>query len=146
MDKIYKGLEGLEVYKSARLFSKKISELVKTFPKLEDYLLKNQLMRSSRSITANIAEGYGRLHYKEFIQFCRQARGALNQTMEHLICAFDENLISEVDLSGLRTDFQNVLRLLNGFISYLQKQQTQNSQKGVTPSTTISSNTTNTTL
>lgn len=123
MDKIYQGFEGLEVYKAARIFRKKISLIVKNFSKTEEYLLKNQITRSSRSICANSAEGYGRFHYQEFIQFCRQARGSLNETLEHLICAFDENYIAEEQLNDLRSDFQNLLRLLNGFIAYLQKQQ-----------------------
>lgn len=123
MDKIYQGFEGLDVYKCARVFRKKISVIAKNFPKTEEYLLKNQIIRSSRSISANIAEGYGRFHYQEFIQFCRQARGSLSETLEHLICAFDENYISEELLNDLRNDFQNLLRLLNGFIAYLQKQQ-----------------------
>ena len=51
----------------------------------------DQLIRATRSITANIAEGHGRYHFQENIQFCRQARGSLTETLDHLICAQDEN-------------------------------------------------------
>src|SRR5687767_632293 len=62
----------LPVYKICRTFRKKISALVrKNFPKSEEYNLKAQVLASSRSITANIAEGFGRFHYQENIQFCR---------------------------------------------------------------------------
>jgi len=94
MTKTYDGFEGLHVYQSARNYRQKISLLCKELPASEKFLLKDQLIRSSRSITANIAEGYGRFHFKEFIQFCRQARGSLTETLEHLICAADEGYIS----------------------------------------------------
>lgn len=132
MEKIYQGFEGLEVYKSARNFRKEIALLVKAFPKVEEYNLKSQIVRSSRSITANIAEGYGRFHYQEFIQFCRQARGSLSETLEHLICAHDEQYITDEQLTALRIEFNNILKLLNGFISYLQKQNTLTKQSNAT--------------
>ena len=142
MDKKYTGFEGLEVYKAARAFRIKLSLLAKVLPAQEKFILKDQVLRSSRSIAANIAEGYGRYHYQEFIQFCRQARGSLNETLEHLICAFDEGYIRESQLNELRADFQNLLKLLNGLINYLQKQK---ELKPTTTSTTNSTTTTNTT-
>jgi four helix bundle protein len=66
----------LPVYKTCRDFRRKISSVAKKyFPKSEDYHLKAQVINSSRSITANIAEGFGRFHHQENIQFCRQSRG-----------------------------------------------------------------------
>ena len=60
----------LPVYKTCRGFRKKISSIAKKyFPKLEEYLLKAQMLDSSRSLTANIAEGFGRFHHQENIQF-----------------------------------------------------------------------------
>ena len=84
----------LEVWKSARELRKSISKLSKNFPKEERYRLIDQVLRSSRSVAANIAEGFGRYHYQENIQFCRQARGSLSETLEHLICAYDEGLLA----------------------------------------------------
>jgi four helix bundle protein len=57
------GLEDLEAWKHTREFRKKISILVKSFPMDEKFRLSDQLIRASRSFTANIAEGYGRFHY-----------------------------------------------------------------------------------
>jgi four helix bundle protein len=59
-------------------------------PEAEKYNLTNQIIRSSRSVTANIAEGFGRYHFQENIQFCRQARGSLVETLDHLYCCLDE--------------------------------------------------------
>lgn len=75
-DKSYK-LENLDVWRESRELRKDISDTVEEIPDSEKFLLINQMIRASRSVTANIAEGYGRFHYKENIQFCRQARGSL---------------------------------------------------------------------
>jgi four helix bundle protein len=119
-------VEELEAWKSARLLRKSISDLVKSFPIEEKYHLIDQLLRASRSITANIAEGFGRFHYQENIQFCRQARGSLFETLDHLICSFDEKLISEEQLESLKTEILISLRILNGYILYLKKAKIQN--------------------
>lgn len=63
---------------------------MKHFPKSEDFHLKAQILNSSISVTANIAEGFGRFHYQENIQFCRLSRGSLTETFEHIITAYDE--------------------------------------------------------
>ena len=60
-----KALDELEVWKKARVFRNRISVLVKTFPSNEQFKLVDQIVRSSRSVTAHIAEGHGRFHYHE---------------------------------------------------------------------------------
>ena len=45
---------------------------------------------------ACIAEGHGRFHYQDETQFVRQARGSLSETLDHLICALDEEYITVV--------------------------------------------------
>ncbi|MFO8235016.1 MAG: four helix bundle protein [Bacteroidales bacterium] len=117
-----KKFEDLELYKECRKFRQDVSILTKSFPNEEKYRLKDQLLRSSRSITANIAEGHGRYHYQENIQFCRQARGSLSETLEHLICALDEGYIKETLLNEFRNCYDQCLKLLNGYIFYLKKQ------------------------
>ncbi len=111
----------LEVWKSARELRKSFSNLTKNFPKEEKYRLVDQIIRSSRSVAANVAEGFGRYHYQENIQFCRQARGSLNETLEHLICAFDEGFLTEEEFKNQKAAFDSCLKLLNGYIGYLKK-------------------------
>lgn len=114
----------LEVYKECRQLRISISLLTKNeFPIDEKYKLTDQIIRSSRSITANIAEGYGRYYFKENIQFCRISRASLTETLEHLITAFDEKYISESKLIELKTKVDTCGRLLNGYINFLKKQQ-----------------------
>jgi four helix bundle protein len=112
----------LEVYKACRELRRKISALVKThFPPEEKYKLTDQILRSSRGVTACIAEGYGRFHFQENIQFCRTARGSLMETLEHLITAYDEKYISEEELISFKQDIDKCGKLLNGYINYLFK-------------------------
>ena len=114
----------LEVYKECRQLRISISLLTKNeFPIDEKFKLTDQIIRSSRSITANIAEGYGRYYFKENIQFCRISRASLTETLEHLITAFDEKYISESKLIELKTKVDTCGRLLNGYINFLKKQQ-----------------------
>ena len=69
----------------------------------------DQIIRSSRSVTANIAEGHGKFHYVDNIKYCRNSRGSLNETLDHLICAKDENLISAEKLDSMREKYHDCL-------------------------------------
>lgn len=111
----------MPVYKICREFRKKVSIIVNSsIPQKEEYRLKSQILNSSRSVTANIAEGFGRFHHQENIQFCRQARGSLTETMEHLITAFDESFIEEILLKELNEEYKECLKCLNLYIKYLK--------------------------
>jgi four helix bundle protein len=117
-----KSFTDLDVYKHCRLLRKNISELTKThFPPKEEHKLTDQIIRSSRRVTACIAEGYGRHYYKENIRFCRMSRGSLEETLEHLITAFDEKYISTEELKDYKLQVDDCGRLLSGYIRYLLK-------------------------
>ena len=119
----FKSFEELACWKEARklrLFVK--DSLITKFPSFEKYDLISQIRRSSRSVGANIAEGYGRFHFQENIQFCRIARGSLFETLDHGIVALEEGYISEEDLNELRIIHNKTLLILNGYIKYLKNQ------------------------
>lgn len=111
--------ETLEVWIKLREVRNKISKLTKNFPAEEKYKLVDQMIRASRSVTANIAEGYGRYHYQENIQFCRQARGSLFELIDHIYVALDENYIDKEVCNNTKLEIQEIIRLLNGYIKYL---------------------------
>jgi four helix bundle protein len=113
--------EDLDCYKSGRELRKAVSGWARNLPKEEQFRLKDQIIRSSRSVTANIAEGFGRHHPQENLQFCRQSRGSLMETLEHLNAALDDGLIDKVDYEKLRGLWNQSRALLGGYISYLQK-------------------------
>ncbi|MFN2458747.1 MAG: four helix bundle protein [Chitinophagaceae bacterium] len=111
----------LEVGKKARLLKNEIKELIEAFPAEEKFRLSDQLIRSSRSINSNIAEGHGRFTFKDQIHFCVQARGSLSETYNHLIDALDCNCITEGKLEYFKIKIDEAHRLLNGYISYLRR-------------------------
>lgn len=121
-----KSFTELECWKKARVLRIEISKMIQDFPREEKYDLVSQVRRSSRSVTANIAEGYGRFHFQENIQFCRQARGSLYETHDHLITAFDEGYITDVMLKEFEMKVDEVLKVLNGYINYLKKAKDSN--------------------
>ena len=117
----YRGYKELECYKEARLLRIFISGLVKQFPKDQKFLLTSQIIDSSRSISSNIAEGYGRYTFTDTRNFFIIARGSTTETMEHLCTAYDEKCISEDDLKTGESKCELVFKLINGYIAYLDK-------------------------
>ena len=116
-----KTFEELDCWKKSVALRKKLSLLVKTFPADEKFRLIDQILRASRSVTANIGEGFGRFHYQEYIQYCRQSRGSLYEIIDNLIVAADEKYITESELNEMRKEINECLAVLNGFINYLLK-------------------------
>jgi four helix bundle protein len=127
----YRGYKDLECYKQGRELRMFVSSIAKKFPSHEKFLLTAQILDSSRSVTANVAEGYGRYTYTDTRNFFIIARGSVTETMEHLSTAFDENYISEPGLKTGEEKCELVFRLINGYISYLDKQKNQNKKRNV---------------
>lgn len=117
----FETFEELEVWKLGRTIRTDFSQLAKTLPNEEKYRLADQVIRASRSVTANIAEGFGRFHYQENIQFCRQARGSLMELIDHLSVANDEHYITEVQYKVFRQKILHCIKVLNGYVAFLKK-------------------------
>ncbi len=115
--------EDVKAWQLAREYRKKLYEITKKFPVDEKYCLTNQLRRAAISIHANIAEGYGRYSYQENIQFCRMARGSLNETLDQLYVAIDENYINLDEFNDIYKQGRNVEMAINGYIGFLKSQQ-----------------------
>jgi len=117
----YKTFEDLEIYKVARGFRKKIYSLAKELPEYEKYNLAGQMRRAALSLTNCIAEGHGRFHYQENIQFLRQSRGSLQELIDDINACIDESYADLDRLSSLKEEGYMVLKKLNGYIKYLRK-------------------------
>ena len=114
--------EDLECWKTARNLRLLISrEIVAHLPKEERYELASQLRRAARSVTANIAEGFGRFHFRDNYKFCSNARGSLFEVLDHLITAHDDAYITAEVLGEGRHLFETAKRLLNGYMNYLTR-------------------------
>ena len=122
-------LEDLEVYKIAVEIRKGFSKFSKELPLEEKYKLKDQVIRASRSVTANIAEGYGRYHFQEQIQYCRQARGSLFELKDHLSVSLEEDYLTNESYSSRIQEIENAIKKINGYIKYLQNQKEKYQKK-----------------
>ena len=120
-DEKFGDFRDLEVWKQCREIRREVWNLTKTFPREEKYRLSDQMIRSSRSATDCIAEGYGRFHYQENIQFCRQSRGSLFELMNQFDTALDCEYVDENYFNKLIDKIQNAIRTLNGYIRYLKQ-------------------------
>ena len=106
----------LETWQLARDLRKGIYQVCKAFPREETFGLTSQLKRAAVSITANIAEGFGRFSYQENIQFCRQSRGSVYEVRDHLTTALDAGFLSTETFDQLNSKAVSVVKLLNGYI------------------------------
>jgi len=117
----YHDFRDLEVWKRFRDIRKQIWALLRDFPEEEKYRLSDQMIRASRSSTACIEEGYGRYHYQENIQFCRQSRGSLYELIDHILvaeeCEYIDHEVSQARIDEIKTS----IVVLNGYIRYLKK-------------------------
>jgi four helix bundle protein len=122
--------EELHCWKACRNVRRYVMELIKKFPPEEKYALTDGMRRSSRSTTENIAEGFGRYHFQENIQFCRHSRGSLHELIDQLITALDEEYITKSEYSNGKELINRALGLLNGYINYLIKAKSDNKADG----------------
>lgn len=106
--------------------------LVPILPKEEKYDLADQIKRSSKSVPANIAEGSGRYYYMDNVRFCYNARGSLDETLSHLIAARDLGYCPVSLYQGLRSQIEEIRRLLNGYISWLKMKKVGGDEPGST--------------
>ena len=93
-----------------------IYKITKSFPKEETYSLVDQMRRAAASITANIAEGFGRQTYKEKVQFYYMAKGSLSELKNFILIAKDVDYLTEKDFQALVEQSNIVGPLLQGFI------------------------------
>ncbi len=99
-----------------------IYKITKTFPNEEKYGIIDQLRRASSSITANIAEGFGRFHYADKIRFYLQARGSLKEVENFIYLSQDLKYLDKETAKKLWQQAKIGEQLLNGLIKSANKQ------------------------
>jgi len=119
-----RGFEDLKVWQLARRLMTECHKIADVLPSKERYDLAPQIRRSSKSVMANIAEGYGRYHYLDSLRFYYYARGSLNETINHLITADDLAYVNKAHYQELYDLGRETERALNGYINYVQRQRT----------------------
>ena len=108
--------QDLEVWQVGREVRVRLYIVANRLPDSERYNLAAQIRRAAVSLTANVAEGYGRFHFKENIQYCRIARGSAYELIDHLITCQDERYLAKEEVEVLHRELLTFVRLLNGYI------------------------------
>lgn len=106
----------LNVWKEGHKLVIMVYKVTKEFPREELYSLIDQMRRSASSITANIAEGFGRHGYKEKVQFYYLSKGSLNELKNFILIARDVEYLSSDNLEHLIFQIALTDKLLQGLI------------------------------
>jgi four helix bundle protein len=114
-------LEDLEVYQLAESFGDEIWFIVHEWDYFAKDTVGKQIVKAADSISANIAEGYGRFHYKENKNFCYFSRGSIIETKGWLKKTKTGKLLSEEQFNLLFEKLQTIHLKLNAYIKFIGK-------------------------
>ena len=113
-------IEDLVVWQKSRTLNVKVYSLTKAEPFINDFVLRDLARRSSLSVMANIAEGFGREGKNEFIQFLTIAKGSLEEVKSHLYAALDLGYMKKDEFDLLMEDIREIKLKILSFIKYLK--------------------------
>jgi four helix bundle protein len=114
----YLTLDRIEAYVHAYTLGNEIWEMVSKWEKFERWTIGVQITKSADSMSANIAEGYGRFHKKEKIHFYRYSAGSVMETKDWLLKAKDRRLITPEQADHLIAEIEKLPKLINRLIQY----------------------------
>lgn len=101
-------------------------QVVPLLPPDESFNLISQIKRAGVSVTANIAEGYGRFYFQDSLKFYRISRGSAYEMKDHLMTCHELGFIDRsVFLQGMQL-IEAFKMTLNGYIRYIRQQATEN--------------------
>lgn len=112
----------LETWQNGHALVLEIYNLTKDFPKDELYGITSQLRRAASSITANIAEGFERYHYKDKIKFYYQARGSAAEVQNFILLSLDLGYATKQQCEQLMNQAEGIRKLINGLIRSVENQ------------------------
>lgn len=121
-----KNFYDLDAWKKSHKLVLIVYKITQSFPRDELYGVVNQLRRATVSITANIAEGFSRYHYKDKVRFYYQARGSVAEVQNFLLLAKDLGYITLNECKLIGEHSNDVARLINGLIRSIEKLKNDN--------------------
>ena len=113
--------EDIEAWKKARVLTREVYLATREGPACRDFRFIDQIRSASCSIMSNIAEGFERGGNAEFRQFLFVAKGSAGEVRSQLYVANDVGYLSEEDFKRLMNLSLEIIRLIAGFIRYLQQ-------------------------
>lgn len=117
----FKRFEDILAWQKARQATKLVYEITNEGSFARDFGLRDQIRRSSVSIMANIAEGYGRCSDKEFSNFLNIAHGSIAETQSHLYIALDLSYLSQEDFEKLYALLDEVSKMIMSLTQHLRR-------------------------
>lgn len=116
-----KSYRDLEIWKLAVQLAIKVYKLSKEFPADEKFGLIAQIKDAVTSVSANIAESFGRFHYKDRVNFIYNSRGSLLEVESHLAVAKELGFIKSLKLYvEIQQDITILSIKINNFRTRLQ--------------------------
>ncbi|MDR2968410.1 MAG: four helix bundle protein [Tannerellaceae bacterium] len=116
-----RSFEQIAVWQKAHQYVLAIYRITKKYPKEEIFCLVSQMRRAAASITANIAEGYARIGYKEKLRFYNISQGSLEETRNFVILSKDLGYISNEEKAIFNIQASEISRMLNAYCLSLIK-------------------------
>ena len=118
-DGVVRSFEDLEVFQRAYRLSLEVHRESLTFPKIEQHALGDQIRRASKSVPANIAEGFGkqRLSPAEFKRFLMTAVGSADEMRVWSRYCFDLGYIDGGSWKRWRDEYEEIAKMLQGLHS-----------------------------
>ena len=117
----YNSFEDMIVWQKAMDLAVRIFKLTEKLPRKEDYGLTSQIRRAALSVPGNIAEGFGRKHTKDKLNFYYDSRGSLAETKNHLIYGKKVDYFTQTECGDLMKLTDDIWKELNMLISSLHK-------------------------
>lgn len=111
-----KSINDLEIYREAMRIGEAIWDLVADWPFFAKDTVGRQVVRTADSIAANLAEGYGRYHFKKNQKFCYYSRGSAKETQTWIEKSVRRNLIPDDAARDLYRDLDTFMKRLNAYI------------------------------
>jgi four helix bundle protein len=106
----------LEIWKEANDLCVEIYKITEEFPKSERFGIIDQIRRASSSVGANIAEGFGRYHYKDKIKFYYNARGSVCEVQNFLFLSQELKYVDKKTARDIFRKYENLNKRINQFI------------------------------
>ena len=117
-----KSYKDLVVWQKAHELTNRIFNLVEDFPETKGAeIITAQVLRSSSSIPANIAEGYGGRRGNEYISYLYQARRSIPETDYWLYLSSQRKYINQSEYMKLTSEYSEILKMINSMISKLRR-------------------------
>jgi four helix bundle protein len=113
---MYKSFKEMPVWQEAMSIAEDVFRITEELPKKEDYGLTSQIRRSALSISANIAEAYGRKHSLDKRKFYYIARGSTTETQNHLEYGLRVGYFNRIEVDNLDKRLSKVYNDLNKII------------------------------